>query len=175
MVASQLKGIMTMAVESWIEYKLVKLYNMIIDTLENLEKYVSLNPFFKEVVDFLKLNDLKSLNAGKHFIKDKDVFVNIQDAKGKTVEEAVIEYHRMYIDIQVPLTANETFGYIPTCELPAVEFNEEKDIAKVPGVKGQSYVTCTPSMFAMFFPQDGHAPCICETAELKKAIFKVKV
>ena len=68
-----------------------------------------------------------------------------------------------------------TFGFVPTCELPEVEFNEEKDIAKVPGVKGQSYVTCTPTMFAMFFPQDGHAPCICEKAELKKAIFKVKV
>ena len=31
---------------------------MVIDTLENLEKYVSLNPLFNDVVDFLKSNDL---------------------------------------------------------------------------------------------------------------------
>ena len=31
---------------------------MIVDTLENLEKYVSLNPLFAEVVKFLKENDL---------------------------------------------------------------------------------------------------------------------
>jgi len=29
-------------------------------------------------------------------------------------------------------------------------------------------------MFAVFFPQDGHAPCISQEKELKKAIFKVK-
>ena len=27
---------------------------MVIDTLENLEKYVSLNPLFKDVVEFIK-------------------------------------------------------------------------------------------------------------------------
>jgi beta-galactosidase beta subunit len=27
----------------------------------------------------------------------------------------------------------------------------------------------------IFFPQDGHAPCISDKAEIKKAIFKVKV
>ena len=63
---------------------------MIIDTLENLEKYVSLNPLFKEVIDFLKSNDLIGLEPGKHFIKDKDVFVNVQMAKGKTKEEAIM-------------------------------------------------------------------------------------
>jgi beta-galactosidase beta subunit len=27
---------------------------------------------------------------------------------------------------------------------------------------------------AIFFPQDGHAPCISDAPEIKKAIFKVK-
>ena len=34
---------------------------MIIDTLENLEKYVSLNALFSEVVAFIKTNDLNKL------------------------------------------------------------------------------------------------------------------
>ena len=29
-------------------------------------------------------------------------------------------------------------------------------------------------MMAIFFPQDGHAPCITGAPEIKKAIFKVK-
>jgi YhcH/YjgK/YiaL family protein len=148
---------------------------MIIDRLENLEKYVSLNPLFKEVVDFLKANKLENLDAGKHLIKGEDVFVNIQEVKGKTQEQAVIEYHKSYIDIQVPLTANETYGYMPTVELPEAEFSVENDMAKVPCIMGRCYVTCTPGMFVIFFPQDGHAPCICDKAELRKAIFKVKV
>lgn len=45
---------------------------MVIDTLENLEKYVSLNPLFNDVVDFLKSNDLNKLSEGKHLIKGTD-------------------------------------------------------------------------------------------------------
>ena len=57
---------------------------MVIDTLENLEKYVSLNPLFKDVVEFVKSNDLNALEVGKHQIKGGDLFVNIQVAKGNT-------------------------------------------------------------------------------------------
>ena len=39
---------------------------MVIDTLENLDKYVSLNPLFKDVLNFIKSNDLNSLEIGKH-------------------------------------------------------------------------------------------------------------
>ena len=33
---------------------------MIIDKLENLEKYATINPLFPKVVEFLKANDLSS-------------------------------------------------------------------------------------------------------------------
>ena len=49
---------------------------MVIDTIDNLEKYATLNPLFKDVVEFIKTNDLNTLEEGKHFIKDKDLFVN---------------------------------------------------------------------------------------------------
>ena len=42
---------------------------MIIDKLENLEKYYALNPLFKEVADFLKANDMNTLSTGIHKIK----------------------------------------------------------------------------------------------------------
>jgi YhcH/YjgK/YiaL family protein len=147
---------------------------MVVDTLENLEKYVSLNPLFKDVVDFIKSNDLNALEAGKHFIKGDDLFVNITTAKGKTKDEAALEIHRKMIDIQIPLNTSETYGYTPLCDLPEGDFNTEKDICKFPGLQSQTYVTCQANMFAIFFPQDGHAPCISESAEIKKAIFKVK-
>ncbi len=148
---------------------------MIIDTLDNLVKYTSLNPLFADVLEFLKNNDLETLQAGKHQIIDGDLFVNIQMAKGKTKEEAVLETHKCMIDIQIPISGEETFGYIPACDLPEMEYNAEKDITKFPGVPSQSFVTCKKGMFAVFFPQDGHAPCITDQPELKKAIFKVKV
>lgn len=134
-----------------------------------------MNPLFADVVKFIEENDLLALEPGKHYIKDKDLFVNITTAKGKTPDEAVMETHKKMIDIQIPLDEEETYGYLPLEDLPDdIPYNEEKDITKYPGVPGSSYVTCRPGMMAIFFPQDGHAPCISNEAEIKKAIFKVK-
>jgi YhcH/YjgK/YiaL family protein len=147
---------------------------MVIDTLDNLSKYESMNPLFKDVVDFLAKNDLNALEAGKHQIKGSDLFVNITTAKGRTPDEAVLETHVKMIDIQIPLDVPETYGYTPLCRLPETPYNTEKDITKYEGM-AESFIECQPGMFAIFFPQDGHAPCISMYPEIKKAIFKVKV
>ena len=147
---------------------------MIIDKIENLKNYASLNPLFPKVVEFLEQNDLDKLEIGKHEILGKDLFVNITMTKGRNPAEAVIETHNKMIDIQIPLSAPETYGYTQREQLPAAEYNAEKDITKIPDLAADSYVTCQPGMMAIFFPQDGHAPCITGVPELKKAIFKVK-
>lgn len=148
---------------------------MIIDKLENLKNYASVNPLFPKVVEFLQQNDLNALEAGKHEIVGKDLFVNIQLAKGRTPAEAIIETHNKMIDIQIPLSDAETFGYTQRDALPEAEYNVEKDITKIPDLAADSYITCQPGMMAIFFPQDGHAPCIAGVPEIKKAIFKVSV
>ena len=148
---------------------------MIIDTLDNLGKYVALNPLFADVVEFLKSHDLQTMEAGSYPIKDKDVALKLSLTKQRTKETAFLETHIDMIDIQVPVTCAETFGYSPLCDLPAFEYNAEKDITKYGDTKPQTYVTVAPGQFAIFVPQDGHAPCIIEEEEIKKAIFKVKV
>lgn len=148
---------------------------MIIDKLENLGKYVSLNPLFADVVDFLKDHDLNSMEVGKYPIKEKDLFLNLTTAKGRGKEAAVLETHIEMIDIQIPLSCEETFGYTPQEDLPQLAYNPEKDITLYGDLKAQTYLTLKPGQMVIFFPQDGHAPCISDNAEIKKAIFKVKV
>ena len=147
---------------------------MIIDKVENLKNYAQVNPMFPKVVEFIQQHDLNALEPGKYEIEGKDLFVNIQMAKGKTPAEAVIETHNRMIDIQIPLSDAETFGYTQRDQLPDAEYNAEKDITKIPDLAADSYLTCQPGMMAIFFPQDGHAPCIAGVPEIKKAIFKVK-
>ena len=101
---------------------------MIIDKIENLKNYVSLNPYFAKVVEFLEKTDLNSLENGKHEIDGKDCFVNIMDTKGKTKEEAVMETHVRMLDIQIPLNEDEIYGYTPTVDLPEAEYNAEKEL-----------------------------------------------
>ena len=148
---------------------------MIVDTIENLGKYVALNPLFADVVEFLKNHDLQSMEPGKYPIKDKDLFMNLQVAQQRTKDTAFLETHIEMIDIQIPITCAETFGYTPLCDLPAFDYNAEKDTTKYGDTKPQTFVTVNPGQFAIFFPQDGHMPCIIDEPEIKKAIFKVKI
>ena len=148
---------------------------MIIDTIENLNKYIGLNPLFADVVAFLDANDLQAMEPGKYPIKDKGLFLNLTIAKGRGKEAAVLETHIDMIDIQIPISGAETFGYTPLCDLPAFDYNVEKDVTLYGDTKPQTYVTINTGQMAIFFPQDGHAPCIANNPEIKKAIFKVRV
>ena len=146
---------------------------MVLDTLENLEKYISLNPLFVKVVEYLKYNDLNSHEEGKEFIDGENLFVNYCLAEGKSKENAKLETHDKMIDIQIPLSSAETMGYTPRKYLPEMKYDSVKDLTFYDGL-AQQYVTVSPGMFAIFFPQDGHAPCISESSKIKKVIFKVK-
>lgn len=146
---------------------------MIIDSLDNLEKYVALNPLFRDVVDYIKSNDLNAKQEGKELIKGTDLFVNFSIAQGKTAEDARLETHDRMIDIQIPLSCEEVYGYTPRVDLPEQSYDAEKDITFYDG-PAQQYVKATPGLFAVFFPQDGHAPCISTEKTIKKVIFKVK-
>ena len=145
---------------------------MIIDTIDNLNKYVALNPLFGKVAEYIAQHNLLEMAAGKYEIEGKDLFLNRNLSRAKTKEEARIESHNRMIDIQIPLNVPEAMGYTPRKDLPECEYNAEKDITFYPGL-AQEYITVYPGQFAIFFPQDGHAPCVSDV-EIEKAIFKVK-
>lgn len=148
---------------------------MILDSLENLKSYSGMNPHFPKAIEFILNTDLASLPLGRNEICGDDVFANVMEVKPRSKEEVPIEIHRKYIDIQIPLTADEIMGFIPKHELPDGDYSEENDAALYPvGMLATDYVNVKRSMFAMFFPQDGHAPAVTPVA-LKKVIVKVAV
>lgn len=146
---------------------------MVVDKLENLEKYVSLNPLFAQAVEFLKSTDLDAHEIGKITLKEGELMVNFSQTRPKTKEEAKLETHNQFIDIQIPLSGVEIMGYTPRTDLPEEEYNAEKDITFYKGL-AKDYLTIAPGMFAIFFPQDGHAPGVTSDG-VKKVIVKVRV
>ena len=145
---------------------------MILDSLENLASYAALNPLFAEAVRFLQDTDLASLEPGKIVLEPDRLIVNVNAIPPKTAEEAKLETHVEFIDIQVPITAEETMGYTPAADLPEAPYDASIDMALYPG-RAANYFILKPGMFAIFFPADGHAPGITPTG-LKKIIIKVK-
>lgn len=149
---------------------------MIVDNLQNLSAYISVNRYFAKIADYMRTHDLASLEIGRYVIDEDNVFLNIQNEPMKSKDDAKIECHRKMIDIQVPLTEAETYGYADVTNRDVVGFDEKNDIGFLPEMSPLYYLTCKVGMFAVFFPQDGHAPMIGNTSKkIKKAIFKVKM
>lgn len=146
---------------------------MIIDKLENLEKYASLSPLFAQAVDFLKSTDLLAHEVGKVVLVEGKLIVNFSQARSKSKKEAKIETHDRFIDIQIPLTGSELMGYTPRADLPVESYDSVKDITFYKGL-ANDYFQINPGMFAVFFPQDGHAPAITPK-EIRKVIVKVAI
>lgn len=149
---------------------------MIIGTLENTERVEVLNPHFKRVFDYVKSHDFISVPSGKIEIDGDDVWIVVSDVEGRGNSEAPIETHDQYIDIQMPMSGCETFGW-QSRELLKDGcdggYDSLKDITFYKD-KTSFYFTLEPGQFAIFFPEDGHAPCIGEGA-FRKVVVKVRV
>lgn len=132
---------------------------MVIDKIENLQHYASLNPYFPQIIEFIKNTDLNKLENGKHEIDGKNCFVNIMDTAGKTKEEAVMETHKNMLDIQIPLNNDEIYGYTPTELLPECEYNAEKDATKISRCNGRR-ILHMPSRNDGYFLATGRTPAL---------------
>ncbi len=148
---------------------------MVIDSFSNLAFYASLNPHFEKVIKFFESNDVASFEAGKYEIDGEDVFVNILERELKKPEDAALEVHDVYVDIQVLFSGDvESYGFKKraVCTQPRSEMDTDKDVLFYDD-KPDTYVSILPGDMIIFFPEDGHAPLVGE-GNVKKAIVKIK-
>lgn len=148
---------------------------MIIDSLKNADGYKHIHPLFKKAFDYLRTTDFSRVETGRVQLEGEDLFVIISDSEMRDVEDAKVEVHNKYIDIQLPISKPETFSWISRKELhkPSSLFDESKDIQFFEE-KGQLYFELTPGNFSVFFPEDGHAPCVGQ-GTIRKVVVKIRV
>jgi biofilm protein TabA len=148
---------------------------MIIDTLDNAEKYIALHPRFAKAFDFIKTVDLANIEPGKYTIDGTDIHASVSAKEGVTKETAKFEAHDHYIDIQVCPSGFETLGWRPrsTCTNIKEAYNPEKDVTFFSD-KPDMYFQLNAGQFAIFYPEDVHAPMIGD-GTIRKLVIKVKL
>ncbi|ARN56717.1 YhcH/YjgK/YiaL family protein [Sedimentisphaera salicampi] len=146
---------------------------MIINTLEQADSYYSVNPFFEQAFAFLKQPGLAELSTGKYQIDGNRLFCNIAKESGRTREEARLEAHQKYIDIQYVISGTEEMGWkqISDCSVVRQPYDPAKDVAFFKD-EPEIWETVRPGSFAIFFPEDAHAPLV-SNGEIHKAVVKV--
>ena len=146
---------------------------MILDSIDNGERYFALHPLFKRVFDYLRTTDISLLEEGRHDILGDSLYVNVANAELRTAESAPLEVHNRYIDVQVIIEGEELFGWgeRKRCTEAREEFDTERDIQFFDDAPQTIYKVCAGE-FTMLYPEDAHAPLIGE-GKVRKLIFKV--
>ena len=148
---------------------------MILDRLENAEKYYDMHPDFEKAFVFLRQSGLAELPADRYNIDGDRVFCMISKGPGRTRAEAKLEAHRKYIDIQYVIAGADDMGWKPTadCTLVDTAYNADKDIEFF-NDKPENWTKVPAGSFVIFFPKDAHAPLV-GSEEIHKAVLKIAV
>lgn len=148
---------------------------MIIDTITNAPKYISLHPLFAKAFDYINQNDIAHLPDGVSEIAE-GLKVIVNTANGKTAETSLAKFecHDQNIDIQICVKGLETIAWKPRekCLTQNGAYNPEKDVRFFRDAPDM-FFQLTDGQFAIFFPEDVHAPMIGE-GEIKKIVIKLK-
>jgi biofilm protein TabA len=148
---------------------------MIVDSLNNSDKYTPLHKNFQKAFEYIKTQDLNKLEVGKYPVEGTDIHASVSLKDGLQESDAKFEAHNNHIDIQVCIAGEEKLGWKPRnkCQNPKGEYNSEKDVIFYTD-QPDTYFNLNPGQFAIFYPEDVHAPMIGEGL-IKKLVVKVKI
>lgn len=148
---------------------------MIIAALVDARRYYALHPLFAQAFGFLQQTDLQGLAPGRHEIQGEELFAIVEACAGRTREEAKLECHRRYIDIQLVLEGVDEMGWRPlaACTQPRTDYDAARDIRFFDDVPA-SWIATPAGAFCLFFPDDAHAPLVSD-GFIRKVVVKIAV
>jgi YhcH/YjgK/YiaL family protein len=150
---------------------------MILDDLNNIQKYVAIHPSFAKAFDFLINTDFEKLTPGKYEIEGDHIYAMVVNEEGVAMLDSTSEFecHNTYIDIQYVFGGVETVGYKSrlTCVEPRGEYDAKKDVLFYEDAP-DFFFKLFPGQFGIYFPEDVHAPMI-GTGKIRKIVMKIRV
>ena len=146
---------------------------MIVDQLEHAKRYRALHPGFAGGFDFLHRPDLASLPDGRYDIDGDRVFALVARDQGRGRPKSPLESHRRYADIQFIIGGQDCIGWLPTaaCERVSQAYDPDTDLGFYYD-RPQTWLEMAEGTFAIFFPEDAHAP-LATNGLIHKAIVKI--
>ncbi len=149
---------------------------MVYDKIDNIETYKGLSEDIYEGLKFLK-NATPDMPSGVHEI-NPSVKAIVSEYETKAVNENGYEAHRKFIDIQYLLKGREKNCCLPIEKLKETKpYKEEIDAAFYEAEIPTQELMLGDGYFAIYWPEDGHMPCLCEDGVemVKKVVVKIEL
>ena len=150
---------------------------MIVDSLQNASRYFPLHPLFAKAFEYIQHTNIDTVEMGKYEIDGDNLKAIFSSKTGMTEAASVAKFecHDHHIDIQLCIRGKERLGWKPRekCKVENGPYNAEKDV-QLYQEEPDMFFYLTDGQFAIFFPDDVHAPMIGE-GEIKKLVIKIKI
>lgn len=148
---------------------------MIHSSLKYSSRIETLHPSFKILFDYIKNNDLLNRETGRIELDEDRLYINIIETELIAPGTEILEMHKEYLDIHIPLDTSEIIGWKQTdkCNEINTDYDAEKDYMLY-NDKPTYYLTIEPDEFFIVYPEDAHAPLIGK-GNIRKLIAKVKI
>ena len=132
------------------------------------------NKYYTQAIEFVKTHDLNEMPLGKYDLDEDNLWINIVETEMRSKEDAKLEIHKDFIDIQIPLSRDEQFGVKPKaeCDHPIGEYDSVNDILFFCDSIEQ-IETIEIGKMIVFDTDTAHAPLIGK-GRIRKAIIKVR-
>jgi len=151
---------------------------MILDTLTQWRRYAALSQRFQKAFAFLHQID-GNAKVGRQEIDGDDIYALVQKFTTERSTDGPFEVHRRYIDVQYVHAGRETILWTPLSSLTKVNmaYDEKQDAALFALISTTTPLHLSAGQFAIFFPDDGHAPGRIweQPSEVFKVVVKVRV
>lgn len=146
---------------------------MILDRLQHAAVYESMFPLLARGFAFLTEQDLTQLQPGKVEIDGERLFAIVAAEEGRGREQALLEAHRKYLDIQYVVSGTDQIGWTPIdeCQRVKLEYDATRDVALFYD-RPETWLVLPAGSFAIFLPQDAHAP-LAGSGRVHKVVVKV--
>ena len=148
---------------------------MILSALSDWERYLPMHPRFADAFGFLTTQPLAELPVGRHEIDGEELFAVVWEGLGQGQAGAKLESHRRYIDVQYVVSGVDVIGWRPlqSCQRVKQAYDATTDLAFFFD-QPETWCQVAAGGFAVFFPEDAHAPLATNRA-LKKVVVKLRL
>lgn len=137
---------------------------------------MSLNSRIIRALEVIRDTNFDNIEDRTYEVDGRDLFFFIQSYQTHNSNETP-EAHRKYIDIQYMISGKERIGVGQLEDMTEeVEAKPQNDIWFYLGP--MDTITLTKGMFAVFFPNDAHAPCVSPpegSNNVRKCVFKILI
>ncbi len=150
---------------------------MIAGTLDNWRQHLA-GPVWEKAFDYLAALTPDSPEE-KTALDGDALFGVVMSYPTREVQDAVLETHRKYIDIQMVLVGAEGIDWFSRAGLEEkTPYEPETDVAfyQHPDGVAPHHLAMQPGRFVVLYPEDAHRPQLnVGTPSVKKVVVKVSV